>query len=239
MTSPTFTNLFALYYTLYRAEATVPAATDDEYTIALRFANEAIAHWANYDATYWRELFTTAQTASSGGVVTITTGTKTYACPTAFREAGGLVKILDSNNNTVQTYPIIQPQEAQFRNDNSTYCYFTKAVSGIFTLHLNPAPTSSLNGKSIDYVYYKNPTEFTTGTDTTELNNPEYLAHRMLAMRYRASRNPFYTSAMRDAENELKVMQMDNNSGSWADPWKLADNSGTSWGQPSSSDWVF
>lgn len=237
MTTPSFTNIFSLYYTLYRAEATVPSVTDDEYAIGLRFANEAIAHWANYDGTYWKELFTTAQTNSSGGVVTITTSTKTYACPTAFREAGGYVKILDSNNNTVQTYPIIEPQQAQFKDDNSTYAYFTKAVTGIFTLHLNPAPSSALNGKAIDYVYYKNPTEFTTGADTTEMNNPEYLAHRMLAMRYRASRNPFYTSALRDSENELRAMQLDNNSGTWANPWSLQDNSGAPFGQASGRSW--
>ena len=57
----TYSDIFTAYYTLYRSEATVPASTDDEYTIGLRFANEAISRWANYDSTYWKELFTTAQ----------------------------------------------------------------------------------------------------------------------------------------------------------------------------------
>lgn len=230
MTTATYDNIFSLFYTLYRAEATVPSSTDDEYTIGLRFANEAIARWANYDGTYWKDLFTTAQTNSTGGVVTITTGTKTYAAPTAFREAGGYVKIVNSLGNTVQSYPILEPQEAQFKDDNSNYAYFTTAAGGAATLHLNPAPDASINGMAIDYVYYKKPTELTTGTDTTECPNTEYIVHRMLASRFRASRNPYYSSALRDSEDALKTMQIDNNSGSWANPWSLSDHSGSSWG---------
>ena len=97
-------------------------------------------------------------------------------------------------------------------------------------MNLNPAPPSSLNGKSIDYIYYKQPTEFTTGTDVTEMSNPYYIVHRMLANRFRASRNPYYQSANNEAENALRVMQMSNNSGTWANPWKLADNSGSVFG---------
>jgi hypothetical protein len=29
----------------------------------------------------------------------------------------------------------------------------------------------------------------------------------------------------------LKIMKMDNDSGSWANPWKLSDHSGATWGQ--------
>lgn len=229
-----FNSIFTAYYSLFRADSDIPTSTDDEYTVGLRLANEAINRWQNFDGTYWKDLYTTAQTNSTGGVVTISKGTKTYVAPTAFREAGGYVKVLDSNGNTVQSYPIIEPQEAQFKNDNSTYAYFTKAVTGIFTLHLNPAPTSSLNGMGIDYVYYKNPTLFTTGTDITEMGDPYFIVHRMLSSQFRAARNPYYTSAKADAENALKQMQIDNNSGSWANPWSLADNSGSVWGGDSS-----
>lgn len=240
MTTPTYDNIFTMFYRLYRAEATVPSSSDDEYIIGLSLANEAIARWANYDGTYWKELFTTAQTNSTGGVVTITTGTKSYAAPTAFREAGGFVKILNSSGNTIRSYQILEPQEAQFKNDGDTYCYFTTAAGGGATLHLNPAPDSAVNGMAIDYVYYKKPTELTTGGDTTELLNTEYIVHRMLANRFRASRNPYYTSALRDAEDALKTMQMDNNSGSWANPWKLQDNSGSIFGRDSTDNgWNF
>ena len=38
----TFDDVFNAFYRLYRAEAEVPASTDDEYTIAMELANEAI-----------------------------------------------------------------------------------------------------------------------------------------------------------------------------------------------------
>lgn len=226
----TFDEIFTAYYSLYRSDSDVPTSTDDEYTVGLRLANEAINRWQNYDATYWRELFTTAQTNSTGGVVTITTGTTDYAAPTAFREAGGFVRVLSATGATQAVYPIIQPHEAQFKTDEARYAYFTKAASGQFTLHLNPAPEASLNGLRIDYVYYKNPTLFTTGTDTTEMSDPYFIVHRMLYNQFRANRNPYLTTAKADAENALKQMQMDNNSGTWADPPTLTDNSGIVWG---------
>jgi len=226
----TYADIFTAYYRQYRAEATVPTSSDDEFTIGLSLANEAIARWANYDSTYWKELYTTAQTNSTGGVVTITTGTTSYAAPTAFREAGGFVKVKDSSGNTQRSYPIIDPQEAQFKSDDAQYCYFTGNPTGGTTLKLNPAPDSAINGMSIDYVYYKKPTEFTTGASTTEMANPYFIVHRMLANRFRASRNPYYSSALRDAEDALKIMKFDNDSGNWANPMKMADNSGTSWG---------
>lgn len=229
-----FDEIFAAYYTQYRTEAVVPASSDDEYTIGLRLANEAVRRWANYDATYWKELFTTAQTNSTGGVVTVTAGITSYAAPSAFREAGGFVKIKDSSGNTVRRYQILEPQDAQFRDDNTYYCYFTGSGAGSYTLHLNPAPDSAVNGMAIDYVYYKFPTLFTTGTDVTEMQEPYFCVHRMLANRFRGSRNPYYASAKADAEDALQTMQTINNSGNWADPWKLTDNSGAQFGDSSS-----
>jgi hypothetical protein len=226
----TFNEIFTAMYTLYRVEATVPTSTDDEYTIALRLANEAISRWANYDSTYWKELYTTAQENSTGGVVTVTAGTSSYAAPTAMREAGGFVKITDGSGNTLRSYQIIDPQEAQFKSDNAQYCFFTGDPTGGFTLHLNPAPDTAIDGMNIDYVYYKNPTLFTTGTDTTEMANPYFIVHRVLANRFRASRNPYYSSALRDAEDALKIMKFDNDTGSWANPMKMVDNSGSGWG---------
>lgn len=229
----TFAEIFTAFYTLFRADSDIPTSSDDEYTVGMRLANEAISRWANYDSTYWKELFTTLQSStqvSPALTTTITTGDTTYVAPTDFREAGGFVKIKDSAGKEVQRYPIIDPQEAQFRSDASTYCYFTGDMKNGHTLNLNPAPTSNLNGLDIDYVYYKSPSTFSTGTDLTEMANPYFIVHRMLAQQFRAARNPYYTSALRDAEDALKIMQSDNNSGSWANPWSQADNSGTQWG---------
>lgn len=226
-----FQDLFTEYYTLYRAEATVPATTDDEYTIAMRFANSALSRWANYDGVYWKELFETNAVDGSGAQTVITSQTD-YDGPDNMREAGGLIKVLDSDNKVVQHYQIIEPQEAQFKSDMGTYAYFTGDPSNGFVLHLNPAPPSSLSGLTIDYVYYKVPTEFTTGSDVSECPNSRFLINHMLSNRFRASRNTLgYQTSLRDAEESLRNMKQDNDSGTWANPWKLADNSGTVWGR--------
>lgn len=225
-----FNDIFAQYYSLYRGEANTPASTDDEYTVALALSKEAITRWANYDGTYWKELFTTAGTNGTGAALTVVAGTTNYAAPTAMREAGGFVRVRDTDGFTVQSYPIIEPEQVQFRNDLATYAYFTGDPNNGFTLHLNPAPDATLAGLTLDYTYYKKPTYFTSGTDKTEMADPMFIVHRMLANRFRISRNPYYNSAKMDAEDCLKTMQMDNNSGNWADPWSLVDNSGSIWG---------
>ncbi len=230
MTTPSFDNIFMLYYTLYRMEATTPSSSDDEYTIGLTLANEAKSRWEDYDGVYWEQLFSTAQTFSTGGVVIITSGTSSYLTPTAFKQAGGFVKIKNSNGNTVRFYPIIEAHEAQFKGDFGHYAYFTSVAGGLFTLHINPVPDTSINGMAIDYVFYRKATEFTTGTDKTECPNAEFMAHRMLCMRFMGSRNPFSSAAERRSEDMLKIMKMRNDSGSWANPWVLPDNSGAQFG---------
>lgn len=229
----TYDDIFAAYYTQYRLESEIPDSTDDEYTIGLRLANEAINRWSNYDGTYWKELFTTLQAStqvSPALVTTITAGTTTYTAPTDFKEAGGSVRLLNSDGVIQRRYQIINPEEVQFKDQNAQFAYFTGSPSTGFVLNLNTAPDSALNGMDIDYDYYKKPTEFTTGTDISEMSEPYFIVHRMLANRFRGSRNPYYTSAKADAEDVLKTMQLDNNSGTWANPWQLADTSGTSWG---------
>lgn len=291
----TYDQIFQAYYSLFRADSDVPTSSDDEYTVGMRLANEAINYHANYEGVYWRELFDTNQIDGSG-TQTITTGTTTYTAPANFREAGGYIKVLDANGNTLVRYPRIEPHEAQFQGDNTTYCYFTSSphyystgtasqsattVTGVGTtwtaamvgmqfvfatgesgtitafgsttsltlstsqtvgsttyeitnrgykLHVNPAPTSNLSGLRIDYPYYKNPTYLTTGTSTTEMANPYFIVHRMLAMQFRAARNPYYGSALKDSENTIRLMQLDNNSGSWDNPPTLADTSDSQWG---------
>lgn len=223
-----FDDIFTAYYSLYRGTATIPSSTESEYTIGMRLANEAIKRWASYDATMWHELFTTLSLAGEG--VTVTTGTTQYDAPDDFQTAGGHIKLLNSDNTVFQTYPILEPQEVQFKSTEGTYAYFTGSPAENYVLNLNPTPTSTQNGKTIDYVYYKTPTLFESGSDITEMSDPYFIVHRMLANRFRASRNPYYEDALRDAENALGMMKMRNDSGTWANPYSVADRSGTIFG---------
>lgn len=294
MNPANFDNIFSAYYKIYRTEATTPSSTDDEYTIGLALANESLNHWANYDGVYWNDLWTTNQLDNASGTQTVSTNTAAYTAPSNLREAGGFVKIKDSSNNTVDTYPIIQSHEVQFKNDDANYAYFregvnyystgtasqsgttitgsgttfTSAMTGMEiqfstgetatvtyvsatsltasvsqtvasasykiisrkkTLVLNPAPTSTVNGYDLDYDYYKRPTLYTTGVSVSEIPDPYFIVHRMLYLRFRGSRNPYMNTALRDSENRLAAMKMDNDSGTYANPWKLPSD-GSSFG---------
>lgn len=224
-----FDQIFAAFYTQYRGEAQTPASTDPEYTIGLALANEAVNRWQNYDGTYWKELFTSLINEGEG--TTVTVGVTDYTVPDNFKEAGGYVRLVANNGTTVRRYKIIEPQDIQFRGDHEQYAVFIGDPGNGYTMRLNPAPDAAVAGNLVDYVYYKKATLFTSGGSVTEMSAPYFVVHRMLANRFRTSRNPYYNSAKQDAEDALKTMQMDNNSGSWADPWKLADNSGTVFGQ--------
>lgn len=223
------TALFAAYYFQYRTEADTPNSSDDEFIIFVGLADEAIKRWANYDNTYWKELFDTAQSDGSADL-TIDANTTQYDAPDNMQEAGGFLRLYDNNNVTQRRIPILEPQEAQFQSDLSAYCFFTGDPTNGYTLNLNPNPDSAIVGLNMDYVYYKQPTPLVNPTDVSEMPQPYFIVHRALANRFRGSRNPYYTAAKNDAEDVLKTMQMRNNSGSWANPWKLADNSGSEWG---------
>lgn len=223
--------LFQSYYALYRTEADTPNDSDDEYVIFNLLTAEAIQRWSNYDNTFWKELFETAQRDGSADL-SIEANTTEYDAPTNMQEAGGFLRLYDNNNVTQQRIPIIEPQDAQFRDDLESYCYFIGDPNNGFSLEINPVPNSAIVGLNMDYIYYKQPTYFTQGTDVSEMSMPFFIVHRCLANRFRGSRNPYYTAAKNDAEDILKTMQMTNNSGNWSDPWKLADNSGSQWGIP-------
>lgn len=225
-----FKQLFAAYYALYRNEAETPNSADDEYIIALALANEAIDRWSTYDNTYWKELFDNNLTADNASETTIAVGQAEYEAPTDMFMSGGFVRIKDDAGNTVRKYKIIEPQEAQFEGDKSTYCYFTGDPNNGYILHLNPGPDTAIDGHSIDYVYYKKPTLMTGDTSKPNMLKPYFMVHRMLANRFRGSRNPYYNTAKSDAEDVLRTMQSINNSGTWANPWSLSDHSGTTFG---------
>jgi hypothetical protein len=217
-------DLFAAYYVQYRTEADTPNSTDDEYIIFTGLSKEAIYRWSNYDNTFWKELWNTLQISQDGDLV-IGDGQTEYATPEDMRIAGGKIRLFDAQGLTQARIPIIEPQDVQFQPDNRVYAYFIGDPNNGFTLNINPEPPTNWVGLNMNYIYYKKPTILVDGTDFTEMSQPYFIVHRALANRFRGSRNPYYTSAKNDAEDVLKTMQMENNSGTWADPWKMADNS--------------
>lgn len=224
-----YDQIFQAYYSLYRAEAEIPNSSEDEYIVGIPLANEAINRWSKYDGTMWQGLFSTLQDADDGTKVVSTT--TDYTAPEDMQKAGGFVQIKDANGGVVRKYRIIEPQDVQFASDSAHYAYFSGDPNNGFTMHLNPTPDTAIIGLRIDYLYYKKPTKFTVnGGEVPEMSDPYFIVHRMLANRFRSSRNPYYGSAKTDAEDALRTMQLENNSGSWANPWSVADRSGSQWG---------
>jgi len=219
-----FNEIFQAYYALYRADNDIPASGDTEYIVGMRMANEAINYWANYDGTYWNQLWSTNQIGGTAGQ-TIVAGTNTYDLPDDFAEIGGYIQLIDANGSVRHRIPRLDPQEVQFRVQDSDVAYIADGQ-----LVFNKMPNSDNAGMIIDYPYYRTPTTFEKGTDTTEMANPYFIVHRMLAQQFRASRNPYYQSALRDAEDAVRKMQLDNNSGSWDNPPQMVDNSGGGFG---------
>lgn len=218
-----FDEIFEAYYTLYRAESETPDTSDDEYIVAMRLANEAIQRWANYDGTYWKELF-------AQGTLSSVSGTNTYTAPSDMQEVGGFIKL------GMTSVRIVDPQEKQFQGDMGNYVFFTGNPGNGYTLNFNRGVT--VDGvNNITFTYYKKPDLITAGTDIPEMSNPYFMVHRMLAQRFRVSRNPYYQSALRDSEDALKIMKMDNDSGSWANPFSVPDRSGTVWGSDMGGTW--
>ena len=224
----TYEEIFAAYYVLYRTEAETPNSADDEYIIGMSLANEAVNRWANYDNTMWTELYSTLSRAEDGAMVV---AAKTdYETPDDMRKVGGHVYVRDANGGLVHRYKIIQPEEVQFQSDEASYAYFIGDPNNGFTMNVNPLPPESLRGLRFDYVYYRKPIKLTKGTDLVDMSQPYFVVHRMLANRFRGSRNPFYQSAKNDAEDVLKTMKLEQVTGSWGDPWSLPDRSGSQWG---------
>lgn len=217
-------SLFSAYYSLYRTEADTPASSDDEYIVFKALSKEAINRWANYDNTFWKELYQTLQ-RSEDGENKLVSGQNEYTTPEDMRVAGGFLRIYDDNGTTQRRIKIIEPQDTQFQTDTTPYCYFVGNPNSGFTLNINGDIPAEQAGLNMDYVYYKKPVVLTAGNDTPDMSQPYFIIHRSLANRFRGSRNPYYQSAKNDAEDILRTMQIENNSGNWADPWKLADNS--------------
>lgn len=240
----TFTQLFAIYYTLFRGEDSPPSITDPEWTVAINLYNNAVNRMVAMDDTKWNFLFTTLQSSaqvSPALVRTLGSGVTTYAAPTDMAEPGGILTYIDTSGNA-HNYPIIQPHEVQIQSEAAHYGYFTGDSQNGFTLHINPAPSTTEVGYSIDYMYYKKPTALTTsetGSSIVAGGDPAFYYNHMLANRFRTSENyPAYQTALRDAEEALKGMKLKNNSGTYYSAWGVQDT-GPGWGDTSTNDNIF
>ena len=228
---------------LYRGEAIPPATTDDEWPISIRNYNDGLYRLMAADDTKWNWLFKNLSDSTQVSPVlvkTLSAGVTTYAAPQDMYEPGGQYTITDTSGNSTN-YSVIQPYEAQAMDDNAYYGFFTGNRMAGFTFNINPIPSTSDAGSTIDYTYYRKPTLLIASTDDGTVEDgtsivegfdPSYMYNHMLAQRLKVDENwSSYQVAMRDAEEALKNMKLKNNSGAFFGQWLLKDTSGSGWGR--------
>lgn len=210
-------------HAIYESDADTPDSTDDDYTIRRSLINVAINRWENDKGIFWGELWTNTGLDGAGGTLTVATSDSTYAAPTNFRFPGGYVKIY--NGSTLhKTYRVVKPEQAQTFSDSAEYAYFTGSPSSGFTLNLNPAPSSTINGMTIKYDYYKYASKMSATTNTPEMSDPYYIVWSVVAELNKADNNiPLYESAIAEAEERLKQMEVQNMMYANYQDWGLED----------------
>lgn len=228
-----FQTIFNEYYTQLRGDSDIPDTTDDEWKIAIQLCNQSIRRWDRVDAILWNELFAQLSDADDGDTIVVT-GVVDYDAPTNFRKPGGWVNFKDSDGNVQKVLKVLQPFETQLYTDSSEYAWFTGDPNNGYTLHVNPSPTTTESGYSLEYMYYKKPTTLTTaetGTTLIEMSDPNFCVQDMLANRFRNMRIwPAYQTARKDADQTLANMINDNAAGTNYNSWTVPDSSGGGFG---------
>lgn len=173
-------------YSLYESDNDTWNPTDSEYLTARNYSKAAIRRWEYYEGTKWPQLWSALSDAVDGDKTT-SEGVYDYNCPTNMRlppQDGDYVRLVNSSN--VSSYFVIVPHTKvqQLDNNSDQFCYFTGNAKTGYMLHFNPKVTMA-GGQTIKYEYYKQATYFTTTTSTTEMDNPFFIVHYILARLYK------------------------------------------------------
>lgn len=180
MATYTESELIDIIYSKKEGDNTTWGATDTEYLTARRLLNAGVMRWELLEGTRWKELYKKLSSASDG-TKTCTAGDYDVTCPTDMRyppEKGSYVRVGGEDAPVISVFEV-----EQYRDSAASYCYFTGNDKDGYTLNFNPNMTL-VTGAAIDYMYYKSATKFTATTSTTEMKNPMFLVHYVLADLY-------------------------------------------------------
>lgn len=176
MSTLTENQVIDIIYGLYETDNTGWDEASAEYLTAKIYCNAAINDWASRET--WRDLFTTL-TVAVDGTKTLTAGTWAYSCPTNFSYMNSWVRTVRGG---IPTFWEVINSEMYAKRANSVgkFCYVTGSVKDGFTLNFNPKETL-VTGDTINYEYYKTPTEFSGVSTTSEIPDPYYCVYYSLA----------------------------------------------------------
>jgi hypothetical protein len=194
-------------YSMYEGDVDLWETTSPEYKVARAFLNAGVNRWRYYERTDWKELFTNLSDATTGSDVTAT-NTFVYATPDDFVRPTSYVKVGE------RLFKLISPSKSVIYRENGdtdAWCYFGGNEKTGYSLYINPLyPLAA--GQTIDYSYYRKPTEFTTPTSVTEMSDPYFLVHYVLYRLYKND-SEAYKDEFTNAEARLEQMRTNNIAG--------------------------
>lgn len=209
MSALTENQIIDIIYSLYETDDTGWDTTSPEYITARAFCNAAIRDWAR--RAEWRDLWTTL-TAASTGDKTTTAGDYAYDCPDDFAKICSWVR---TTSNGVNTFWEVKPTEkvAKLASNTGKYCYVTGSIKDGFVLNFNPNVTLT-TGDTINYEYYKTPTEYSGASTTSEIPDPYYCVYYSLARLLKNDGEDFGYEESK-AREIMDDMETDNLQGVW------------------------
>lgn len=199
-------------YSFYENDSTTWSSTSAEYLTARNMCKAAIIRWEYLEGVRWNELYTTL-TAAADGTKTTTALTYTYGAPTNMKvppQPDDYVRI--GTSEAVATYYKVIPlsKVEQMKHSSDRYCYFTGNAKLGFTLNVNSQLTYN-TGDNIYYEYWRYATYFTATTSTTEMSNPFFIVHYVLARLYKSDGLLNESNQeLQIAENILQEMKAEN-----------------------------
>lgn len=193
-------------HALYRGDGNTPSDGSTSWNHRENLLAAAINIWDN-QGHLWNELWTTLADASDGDKTTVA-GTTTYDMPTDFRFLGSYVRTTDTDGNHT-FYEIVQPQGGEiYKNTSVKKCYVTGNKSAGFKLNFLQEPSA---GETINYPYYKEPTNPTTSTDVIEMSDPFFAVYFTLAkLHEQEGAGDRARAAYSIADEKLKQMKIRN-----------------------------
>lgn len=196
------TNLHALY----RGDGNTPTDGDTKWNHRESLLAAAINIWDNQNVQ-WNELWTTL-TASATGDKTISASDLIYDMPTDFRFLGSYVRTTTSAGKHT-FYQVIKPQDAEnYKNTSEKAVFVTGNKSTGFDLTFLTQPTT---GDTINYPYYKEPTNPTAAANVIEMSDPYFAVYFALAkLHEQDGAGDRARAAYSIADQKLKVMKIQN-----------------------------
>lgn len=216
-----FGEIFAEYFSQFRGQGvTIPTFSDREYKLAIYLGNNSIRKWDRVDGTLWNELYVRAtdNTTDDWASIsrTISSATVAYPCPTNMRKPPKEVWFYAGTN--YDRSPVIDIGKLSGLSQLSNAVTFTGSANRGYTMHVTAAMASQLNGRGIDYLYYRKPLMLTIATTPAaikpDMSDPNFMIQDMLTSRYTSAKNGFGIKvADREAKAALVNMKIENASG--------------------------